>query len=60
MQARKPRCWAAQVASFLAFMHPIVDGVAQRMDPDVVGAVLQRDFFRAVNGSDLVKVQSWL
>jgi hypothetical protein len=54
------RCWAAQVASFLPFMHPIVDGVAQYMDPDVVGAVLERNFFQAVNECDKVKVQSWL
>ena len=58
--AKRNRCWAAQVASFLDFMQPIVDGVAQFMDPDVVGAVLQRRYFESVNCSDKTKVQSWL
>jgi hypothetical protein len=53
-------CWAAQVASFLSFMSPIVDGVAQRIDPDAVTAVLQRRHFDSVNGSDLRKVREWL
>lgn len=58
--APRARCWAAQVVSVLDFMQPIVDGVPQHIDPDVVGAVLQRRHFEAVNGSPLVKLQSWL
>lgn len=53
-------CWAAQVASFLHSMSPIVDGVAQRIDADVASAVLQRHYFRAVNGDDGRKVREWL
>lgn len=53
-------CWAAQVASFLDFMSPIVDGMPQRIDPDAAEAVLQRRYFEEVNCSDLVKVQEWL
>ena len=53
-------CWAAQVASFLDFMSPIVDGVPQRIDPDAAEAVLQRRYFEEVNSCDLVKVQEWL
>lgn len=53
-------CWAAQVASFLHFMSPIVDGVAQHMDPAVASAVLQRRFFAEVNGDNGVKVRQWM
>jgi hypothetical protein len=53
-------CWAAQVASFLHFMSPIVDGVPQHIDPDAASAVLQRSHFESVNGSDGRKVREWL
>ena len=53
-------CWARQVDTFLHFMSPIVDGVAQRIDPDVVTAVLQRCHFEEVNGLDGRKVREWL
>jgi hypothetical protein len=53
-------CWAAQVASSLHFMSPIVDGVPQHIDPDAAMAVLQRRHFESVNGSDARKVREWL
>ena len=53
-------CWAAQVASFLHFMSPIVDGIPQHIDPDAASAVLQRSYFESVNGSDGRKVCEWL
>ena len=53
-------CWAAQVASFLHFMSPIVDGVPQHIDPDAASAVLQRSYFESVNGSDKRKVREWM
>ncbi len=54
--ATRTACWAAQVASFLDFMSPIVDGVPQRIDPDAMTAFLQRRHFESVNCSDLHKV----
>ena len=53
-------CWAAQVASFLHFMSPIVDGAPQHIDPDAASAVLQRSYFESVNGSEGRKVREWL
>lgn len=53
-------CWAAQVASFLDFMSPIVDGVPQHIDPDAVTAVLHRRHFAWINCSDTRKMREWL
>lgn len=58
--AIRSACWAAQVASFLDFMSPIVDGVPQHIDTDVVTAHMQRRLFDGLNCSDLRKVQEWL
>ena len=42
-------CWARQVDTFLHFMSPIVDGVAQRIDPDVVtGGRVVRELMKAM------------